>query len=144
MATKSSNLLFESLETLHSQRAECYLVDLRRHPRFDAYFSGGAATESGELVDVMITNISRSGLQLEGGQKMVDAFFANLEHRHTPTSLQVSFSLPGDTAVKIQCTTAYARCDEKHICQIGVEFVTFDKGGDAFTEYVSALEHTVV
>ena len=67
--TDSEKLLFETLETAHSQRIEStYLVDLRRHARFDTQYPGIATAERGESVDVAVTNVSRSGLRLEGSQ----------------------------------------------------------------------------
>ena len=106
-----SKLLFETLETAHSQRVEStYLIDLRRHPRFETQFPGTATADSGESADVTVTNISRSGLRLEGSPQTIGTLFASptREAQHTPTSLQVSFSVPRDSdhlaAVDVQVT----------------------------------------
>ncbi len=103
MATKHhsskthSNLVFEPFETPQTDRVESsFLIDLRGQPRFDANFPGEAFAESGEHVYVTITNISLSGLRLDGSRQTVGTLFANL-NRRTPdtdshTSSEVHFS----------------------------------------------------
>ncbi len=152
MATKrhssktDNGFAFESLETPQNHRVEStFLVDLRRHPRFDTHFPGEAFPESGEHVYVTIANISLSGLRLEGSRQTVGALLANLDRRAPDTdshiSLEVHFSVPTDSdhlvPVKVHCKTIYARRAEKNTYQIGLEFVTFEEGRAALAEYLS-------
>ncbi len=137
--------MFETLETPQNDRVEStFLIDLRRHPRFDTHFPGEAFAENGEHVSVTITDISLSGLRLEGSRQTVGALFANLNHR-TPytgshTSLEVHFSVPSDSdhlaPVKVHCKIVYTRRAEKDTCQVGMEFVTFEEGRAALAEYL--------
>jgi len=137
------NLLLESLETPHSHRVEStFLIDLRRDPRFDTQFPGEAVAPGGEKAHVVISNVSLSGLQLEGSQEMLGAVLANPDGPtpRAPISLQVSFSLPSDwdqlAAVQVQCRTVYTRRANKDTYQVGMEFLTFDEGREALTEYL--------
>ncbi len=152
MATKRrssktySGFAFESLETPQNHRVEStFLIDLRRHPRFDTDFPGEALSESGEHVYVTITNISLSGLRLNGCRQTVDALLAKLDRRAPNTdsriSLEVHFSVPTDSEhlvpVKVHCKTIYTRRAGKDTDQIGMEFVTFEEGRAALAEYMS-------
>lgn len=137
------NLLFESLETPHSHRVEStFLIDLRRHPRFDTQIPGEAVAPGGEKVSVVISNISLSGLRLEGSQEMLGTLLADINGPapRAPASLQISFSLPGESdqlaTVKVQCRTVYTRREKKESYQLGMEFSTFDEGRGALTEYL--------
>jgi HSP20 family molecular chaperone IbpA len=142
---KGSNrsFLFEPLDTHYSHLAEAtVLIDLRRHPRFDTQFPAEAISEHGQVIHATITNISRSGLRLEGKRKMLDALFPDFSRQtgHTPTSLQVDFAVPGGSdrhiAVKVHCKTVYIRHERKDAWQIGMAFTEFDAGGEALTSYL--------
>ncbi len=152
MATKPSSskthndLVFESLETPQNHRVESsFLVDLRSHPRFDTDLPGETISESGENMPVSITNISLTGLRLEGSQKTVGALLADIEGRAPDTeseaTFEVSFSVPTDSnelySVKVLCRTVYARPVEEDTYQIGMKFVTFQEGHKSLVEYLS-------
>ena len=86
-----SGFMFETLETPQSNRVESsFLIDLRRHPRFDTHFPAEAFADSGEHIYLTITNISRAGLRLEGRRQTVDALFRNLNRRTPDTDLSRS------------------------------------------------------
>ena len=140
---RNRSFVFEPLDTHYSHLAEAtVLIDLRRHPRFDTQFPAEATSENGQIVHATITNISRSGLRLEGSPKMLDALFPDfsLQTGHTPTSLQVDFSVPGGSdrhlAVKVQCKTVYIRHERMDAWQIGMAFTEFNAGGEALTSYL--------
>lgn len=152
MATKRdaskthSDFTFETLESPQRDRVEStFLIDMRRQPRFDTHLPGQAFAENGEHVYVTITNISLSGLRLEGSGQTVDALLANVDRR-TPdtdshTVLEVHFSVPTDSdhiaTVKAHCKTVYTRRAEEDTYQIGMEFVTFVEGRAALARYLS-------
>ena len=142
---KASNrsFLFEPLDTHYSHLAKAtVIIDLRKHPRFDTRFPAQARSENGQTVHATITNISRSGLRLEGTRKMLDTLFPgfSLQTAHTPTSLQVDFAVPDGLdrhlVVKVQCKTAYVRHERKDAWQIGMAFTEFNAGGKALTDYL--------
>ncbi len=140
---KYSDFTLEPLSTPHRRRVEStLLVDLRRHPRFDSHLPARALTASGEGVDVLITNISLSGMRLEGDLQMIQALLPGLERldQHTPTALQLAFVL-SDSAVrpagvKVRCQTVYSRSEREDVYQIGVMITAFDEGRDAYAEYI--------
>lgn len=140
---KSGGFLLEPLNTPHRQRVEStVLVDLRRHPRFDTRFTARAISVNDEAVDVLITNISLSGLRLEGDLQMIRALLPGLERldRHTPTPLQLVFEV-SDRAVraarvKLHCQSVYARSEGEDNYQIGMLITAFDEGRDAYAEYI--------
>lgn len=149
MATKPAppevdrGLLCETLETPHSQRIESsFLIDLRKHPRYDTDLPAEVVGESGERASVTITNISLSGLRLEGSAQSFGAFFAKGHDLDQPTStsLQVGFSLPSDSAhlvaVSVQSRVVYTRCKAADTYQAGMEFIEFHEGEDALREYL--------
>lgn len=141
--------LMESLDTPQSQRTESsYLIDLRRQPRFDTQFPAEAVAESGVPVYAFITNISLSGMRLEGSQKMLNTLFPETGHllEHTPTIMQVYFTLPDESAelasVKVECRSVYMRCEREGTYQVGMEIIVFEEGKAAFKSYLRQREAT--
>ena len=136
--------MFETLETPQNDRAKStFLIDLRKHPRFGTDFPAEAFAESGEHVDVTITNVSLSGLRLEGRRQTVGALLDDLDRgtSESKTSLEVHFSVPTDSdhldPVKVHCRTVHTRCAEKDTYQIGMKIVTFEEGHAALDEYLT-------
>lgn len=133
----------ESLVTPQSQRvASSFLIDLRRHPRYETRFGAEVVTTGGTRMNATVANLSRSGLLLEGSRRMAAVISPNGNGQgpHTPVSLQVTFSLPGTPGqydvVRIQCSTVHARFVEDGSYRIGMRFLSFDKGERALVEYL--------
>jgi hypothetical protein len=133
----------ESLVTPQSQRvASSFLIDLRRHPRYETRFAAEVLTAGGARMSATVANLSRSGLLLEGSRRMAAVIFPNGNGQvpHTPASLQVRFSLPGTPGqydvLRMRCSTVHARFVEDGSYRIGVRFVSFDKGEQALVEYL--------
>ncbi|MGB5717854.1 MAG: PilZ domain-containing protein [Gammaproteobacteria bacterium] len=138
-----SDCLLEPLETHYSHLADAsVLVDLRKHPRFDTRFPAEVVSASGRKTHATITNLSRSGLRLEGGRKMLDDLFPDFNRQagHTTSPLQVSFVIPDGSdnhlSVMVQCKSAYIRREKMHSWQIGVSFTAIDAGKEALTKYL--------
>jgi len=139
----NSEALLEPLETHYSHLAEAtVLIDLRSHPRFDTRFPAEATAGSGCKTGAIITNLSRSGLRLEGSRKMIDHLFPDFNRQtgHTPTPLRVVFAVPGESdshfGVKVRCNSAYIRQEKKDTWQIGMAFTSFDAGEEALVKYL--------
>ena len=141
----NSGFIFETLDTPQSDRVQsAFLIDLRRYPRFDTHFPGEIFAKSGEHVYVTITNVSQSGLRLEGRRQAVGALLANLNRRASDTnfhnSLEAHFSVPTHShrlvPVRVHCKIVYTRRAEKDISQIGMKFVTVEEGRAALAEYL--------
>ena len=145
----AGDALFEPLETHYSHLADAsVLVDLRKHPRFDTCFPAEAVTADGRKAHATITNLSRSGLRLEGSRKMLDDLFPDFNRLdgHTPIPLRVDFAVPADPerhlGVRVQCESAYIRQEKKDSWQIGMAIISFDAGFEALTRYLLFREDT--
>lgn len=143
LSDRYNDFSLEPLNTPHRRRVEStILVELRRHPRFDTRFPARARAASGAAVDVLITNISQSGIRLEGDLEMIHALLPGLEHlhRHAPTPLQLTFVLPDGSArptgVKMCCQTVYVRPSGEENFQIGMMITAFDEGRNAYAGYI--------
>ncbi len=138
---KTSDLWIEALDTHSSRLTEIpALIDLRKAPRVQTQLPAEAVSGSDDKVLVIITNLSHSGLRLEGCRQTVAILLPNLDCavKHTPCSVQ--FSLPSTTdqlaAVKVQCEVVYVRCERDHDYQVGIKFVGFDEGREALDTYL--------
>ena len=137
--------LMESMNTADSWRINSTtLVDLRKKPRYDTQLPGEAISEKGDRAYVLITNVSLSGLRVEGsGQHLVSLLpDINQEGPHTSATLQVRFSVPGppdqSSDIRVQCQTVYVIREELYSYKIGMKFTTFDDGNDVFEKYISS------
>ena len=135
----------ESMDTADSRRTNSTtFVDLRKKPRYITQLPGEAISEKGDRAYVLITNVSLSGLRLEGsGQGLVSLLpKINQSGPHTPATLKVCFSVPGpldqSSDIKVECQTVYVIREERYSYKIGMKFTAFDKGEDVFENYISA------
>ena len=139
--------VMETMETADSHRiASTILVDLRKKPRYETQFAGEAISEKGTRAYATITNISRSGLRLEGAAQNIAAVLSlpTPSGPHSPTSLLVCFAIPrpmqeeGD--VRVRCETVYLIEGQPHCVQVGMKFIAFDQGEDVLSRYISLRE----
>ena len=148
-STFDNQCLMESMDTPDSRRTNSStLVDLRRKPRYDTQLPGEAISEKGDRAYVLITNISRSGLRVEGsGARLVSLLpDINQDGPHTPANLQVCFSVPGpadqSSDIRVQCKTVYVIQEGLYSYKIGMKFTAFDDGNDIFEKYISSRAST--
>ncbi|MGB5338086.1 MAG: PilZ domain-containing protein [Gammaproteobacteria bacterium] len=141
----AGDFILEPLGTPRSQQVETtLLVDLRRHPRFDTRLHAEISVGNGNRANGIITNISRTGLRLEGGRHMVDAIVPghNMRSEHSPVSLELQFSLPGGkeqaAEITVRCKTVYVLSEVQNSYQIGIVFTDFDAGEKALARYLEA------
>jgi len=143
------DFLFEPLDTHYSHLAAArVLVDLRKHPRYDTGFPAEAISETGSKTLATITNLSRSGLRLEGNRQMLDALFPgyNRQTGHTPAPLQIDFAVPDRAdshhVVKVQCKSVFIRQEKTDTWQIGIRITEFCEGREALMAYLLHREGT--
>ena len=134
----------ESMETPDSRRIDSTtLVDLRKKPRYATQFPGEVISENGDRAYVTITNLSQSGLRVEGSKPSLASLLPHMNHNspHTPVSLQVCFSVPGpadqSSDIRVQCKSVYVLLGDHRNFKIGMQFIAFDEGNDALMEYIS-------
>lgn len=135
----------EIIETPSSQFVgSTILVDLRRKPRYDTHLPAEAISLNGEKVLGIITNISLSGLRLEGLYQMVNTLIPDFNYwdKHLPVTFKVNFTIPESSChsreVRINCRTVYTKQTSEDMHQIGVQFVAFEEGGAALADYLTA------
>jgi hypothetical protein len=141
---ESNGFTFEALDTPHKQRVRSttVLIDLRRNPRVDTRFPAELFTVTGVRILAIVSNISRSGLRLEGDRQMAEALFPDLVplSGHTPVPILVSFSLSNAIAhpasVRAQCNSVYVRRSSPGCWHIGAQFTTFEEGRNALDSYL--------
>ncbi|MCP4343705.1 MAG: hypothetical protein GY799_33740 [Desulfobulbaceae bacterium] len=137
--------LMETMDTPSNRRSNSTtLVDFRKKPRYDTQLPGEAISEKGDRAYILITNVSQSGLRVEGsGQRLVSLLpDINQDGPHTPATLQVCFSVPGppdqSSDISVQCQTVYVIREELYSYKIGMKFTAFDDGNDVLEKYISS------
>lgn len=119
-------------------------ADLRRHTRIDTFILTEAFTASGDMTIGLISNLSLSGLCLEGSRQMVDTLLPNASrhNQHIPSPIRLCFELPGTpaatTKAQVLSGTAYTRRADKDTYHIGMHFIDIEQGLEVLTEYLSA------
>jgi hypothetical protein len=141
--------LMESMDTADSRRINSTtFVDLRKKPRYDTQLPGEAISEKGDRAYVLITNVSLSGLRVEGsGQRLVSLLpDINQDGTHTPATLQLCFSVPGphdqSSDIRVQCQTVYVLREGLYSYKIGMKFTAFDDGTEVLEKYISSRAST--
>ena len=134
----------DEIDTPQSRRVDStILVDLRRSPRVAVSIPVEISLQGERRILAMVTNLSSSGLRLEGGVSLVDALFDGdvLQDDHKSTRAEFRFQVPddagSDAAVVVQGRTVYARRDDGSY-QVGVEFKGFSQGRDALHAYLTS------
>jgi hypothetical protein len=147
LSETAGDFILEPLVTPRSQQVETtLLVELRKHPRFETRLHAEFVLENGSRVNGIITNISQTGLRLEGGRHMVDAIVPGHQFisQHSPVSLEAQFSLPGGmdqaSEVAVRCNTVYVLSDKQDTYQIGIVFTGFNAGERALMKYLASRE----
>jgi hypothetical protein len=136
--------VLEPLETPYSRLLDSTtLIDLRKHPRFDTCIAARAVAENGEPATAVLTNLSRTGLQLRVDNPMMKLLFADrgLPARDGKHLLRVEFTLQyrstGPATVEVRCETVYTRHDDNDTTTlIGMKFVAFNRGEEALADYI--------
>jgi len=118
-------------------------ADMRRHSRVDALILAEVFTESGESTIGLITDISLSGLRLEGGREMLDTLMPNCRriNQHIPAPVRVHFELPShetlNATAQVLTGTAYTRRLDKDTYHVGMHFIDIQEGADSLKNYLA-------
>lgn len=136
--------LLDTVDTPQSRRVEStLLVDLRGSPRIEVSLPVEIFPQVGERILAMVTNLSRTGLQVEADSKLVGSLFAGrvLQDKHISALARFSFRVPdatgGDSPVEVWGRTVYARQDGGGY-KVGVEIRNFSSGHDALFDYLAS------
>ena len=149
MNGRDRDCLLEPLESHYTHLADArVLVDLRKHPRFDTRLPAELSPGGGPKTRATITNLSRSGLRLEGNRQMLDTLFPNYQRQpaHMETWLTAEFAVPAGSGqhrpVTVQCRTVYIRQENSDTWQVGMAFSAIINGEKAFNDYLRQLEYS--
>lgn len=136
--------VLEALETPYSRLLDSTtLIDLRKHPRFDTCLSAKVMAERAEPATAVVTNISRTGLQLRVDESMMQRLFT--DHGQPPrdgrhqlrTQFTLQYGTTGPATVEVRCETVYTRHeDNSTMTLIGMKFVAFYSGEAALADYI--------
>lgn len=114
-------------------------IDLRREPRFKTNFSCSVETHD-LLCSALITNLSKSGLQLECDHELMQALMPNIKRPspHEPINLAIHFEVPTSykdkVAIDLQCKIIYSRRLAQNRFFIGCMFSEFEHQCEAVLE----------
>lgn len=118
-------------------------ADMRRHTRVDTLILAEVFTENGEATIGLITDISLSGLRLEGGREMLDTLMPNTrrQNQHIPAPVQVHFQLPSNEALnataQVLTGAAYTRRLDKDTYHVGMHFIDIQEGAESLQNYLA-------
>jgi hypothetical protein len=123
--------------------------DRRRLPRVTLGCPGNVILESGDIVNVVIHDLSRDGLQIRCGKKAAHAINPEgkaISDRASPVEIQVLFYVPVDSGkgrVKAKGKLIYFSLIAPDIVAMGLQFISISSGGVEHLRNVvkSALEH---
>ncbi|NIB44175.1 PilZ domain-containing protein [Pseudomaricurvus alkylphenolicus] len=122
------------------------LDDLRRHVRVSLHCKAEVATEEGEVLTALVTDVSRSGIGLSGDRHFIETLLPKFRRpdRHLPVEFTVYFILPDDNLhceeIKISCSSVYVRRLGVDAYGLGAQFVQFLEGDAALAEYLVQRE----
>lgn len=132
----------ETIETVQSERiSTSRVIDLRRSPRVDTSFKARMISGNGK-VEGTVSNLSRSGLRFEAGNKLPDLLMKGnrQESGHLPEIVEICFDVPvhGDTdmPIVVQARAAYIIDDNNGNYMCGVEFKVFAEGEQVLEDYL--------
>ena len=134
----------DTIDTPQSRRVDStFLVDLRGSPRIEVSFPAEVCRRGRPSFLAMVTNISRTGLRVEGCREMIESLFSG-EVRlddHEPViarfRLEVFDADGNEHVVSVRGRTVYARSDNGRY-QVGVQFVEFEEGRDVLFDYLAS------
>lgn len=113
------------------------IQERRIAPRFDVSLAGQLETESKHLVNILVSNISSSGVQLELQQQEMPHLLPNDHSNNTmsPVSVKLAIDLNGESKkAEIQCGVVYVQRKSISHCIVGCRFEEFYDNADSRLE----------
>ena len=136
------NFSLETIDTVQSERvSSSRVIDLRRNPRVDVLFQARLISRYGK-VEGLVTNLSRSGLRFEAGNKLPDLLMNGSGQKtgHSSEIVEICFGVPvhdaADMQIVVQARTVYVIDGEEGNYMCGVEFMVFAEGEQTLEDYL--------
>jgi len=117
-------------------------IDRRRSPRVDTRLKAWMMSDYGKFMG-LVTNLSHYGLRFEAGSELPDLSMENSGQKtgHPSKIVEICFDVPAQYAaevpVTVQARVMYVIKDDEENYIFGVKFRFFDKGEQAFEDYLN-------
>ncbi|NIB42938.1 PilZ domain-containing protein [Pseudomaricurvus alkylphenolicus] len=133
------------IETSHTQVVrEAGKVERRHHFRWKSHCRAEVQTETGARFAATIANLSPAGLNLEGGQELIESVFDRRYQPglHSPVTFKVYFILPDADAhceeVRGICSSIFVGRRYKGHFVLGARFLRIEEGAAALERFLNA------
>jgi len=119
-------------------------MEIRNHPRLRVHLAAEVVTDS-HATEVTITNMSKSGLQLECGQDLIEAMMPDIKHPspnkaiHIKVNVDLKQKTKGKSPVSMACAIIYSRRLSQKTHVLGCTFN--DTGSKGKKQLLNFLQH---
>ena len=117
------------------------LEERRIAPRFEVALPGQLTTEANHLVEMVVSNISSSGVQLEMPQREMPHLLPNDHSQNTmsPVGVKLSIDLQDQLdTIHIRCGVVYVQRKSHSHCIVGCRFEKFyDNAGPRLESFIA-------
>ncbi|WP_207063101.1 PilZ domain-containing protein [Motiliproteus sp. SC1-56] len=114
-----------------------YVQDARQAPRVEVALEGRVRCAGGRESSAKLTNLSSSGVRLEGSRALVDTILPNHgggEARRRAASVELEFTLDGTQAqapILVRCQSVYVRRIGRDWFQLGLLYTAIEPASQA-------------
>ena len=137
------------LKPIDTVQRECVCnsraIDLRRSPRVDTKLKAWMMSDYGKFGG-LVTNLSHCGLRFKAGSELPDLPMEDSGQKtsHPSKIVEICFDVPTQYAAEIpvivQAKVMYVIKDDEENYIFGVKFRFFDKGEQAFEDYLNTRD----
>ena len=129
------------MAALKMSRDSKYRPSLRHHHRIDANLPVQLRTQSGDVIDTHLGNLSRAGMMAVCTPEMIQLVLPAQESvsPHQPVPVDTTLFLKRQQGVEIRCDVIYVRRLSRDAFHLGMAFQDFgdDQQRQAVEDYVS-------
>ena len=140
------NFRLKTIDTVQRERVfNSRAIDLRRSPRVDTKLKAWMMSDYGKFRG-LVTNLSHYGLRFEAGSELPDLPREDSGQKtgHPSKIVEICFDVPAQYAAEVpvivQARVMYVIIDDEENYIFGVKFRFFDKGEQAFEDYLNTRD----
>ena len=137
------NSRLKTIDTVQRERVcTSRPIDRRRSPRVDTRLKASMMSDYGKFGG-RVTNLSHCGLRFEAGSELPDLPMEDSGQKtdHPSKTVEICFDVPAQYAAEVpvivQARVMYVIKDDEENYIFGVKFRFFDKGEQAFEDYLN-------
>ena len=138
-----SNFRLKTIDTVQREHvSNSRAIDRRRSPRVDTKLKAWMMSDYGKFRG-LVTNLSHYGLRFEASSKLPDLPMEDSGQKtaHPSKIVEICFNIPAlyaaEIPVIVQARVMYVIKDNEENYIFGIKFRFFDKGGQAFKDYLN-------